>query len=80
MGRRVAKPSMADEPAKPKSDVTPNLTDRAQAAKAEREERLRAALRNNLRRRNPTERKISERPGLKGDMAGTHKEDQDKDG
>lgn len=53
---------MADEPKQ-----TPELTqERAAAAKRERDARLTAALRNNLRRRNPTERKISERPGVAG--------------
>jgi len=65
---------MAEEPGKPKSK--PNVTDRAEAAKAERADRLTAALRNNLRRRNPTERKISERPGVKG----ANQEDRDSDG
>lgn len=64
-GRRVAQRSMADEP--PKDLVqTPDLTERAESAKRERDARLTAALRNNLRRRNPTERKISERPGVAG--------------
>ena len=53
---------MADEPGKSK----PNATDRAEAAQREREARLAGALRNNLRRRKPPERKISERPGVKG--------------
>jgi hypothetical protein len=65
---------MAEEPGKPKSK--PDVTERAEAAKAERAERLTAALRNNLRRRNPTERKISERPGVKG----ANREDQDNNG
>ena len=66
---------MADEPLK-ETGQAPNPTDRAEAAKREREERLTAALRNNLRRRNPTERKISERPGVKG----VTKSDQDTHG
>ena len=66
---------MADEPQN-RSGQTPILTDRAEAAKREREQRLTAALRNNLRRRNPTERKISERPGVKGSA----ENDQDKNG
>ena len=65
---------MAEEPGKPKS--VPNVTENAQAAKAERASRLTAALRENLRRRNPTERKISERPGVKG----ANQEGRDKDG
>jgi len=64
-GRRVAQRGMADEP-KQTPKVTEGPTDRAEAARRERDERLTAALRTNLRRRNPTERKISERPGVKG--------------
>jgi hypothetical protein len=66
---------MADEPQQTPVQ-TPDVTDRADAAKREREERLTAALRNNLRRRNPTERKISERPGV----AGAAKNDRDENG
>lgn len=70
---------MADEPQKdpvqtPKENEGP--TDRAEAAKRQREERLTAALRINLRRRNPTERKISERPGVKG----ASEKDRDENG
>jgi hypothetical protein len=63
---------MADETGKPEPDVT----NRAETAKAARAERLAGALRNNLRRRNPTERKISERPGVKG----APQTDQDENG
>jgi hypothetical protein len=79
MGRRVAQRGMADEPQKAPvqtPDVTDGLTEKTQAAKRDREQRLTAALRNNLRRRNPTERKISERPGV----AGAAENDRDKNG
>jgi hypothetical protein len=66
---------MADEPQQPNTPQ-PSVTDRAAAQKREREERLRAALRTNLRRRNPSDYKISERPG----MVDAGKKDQDKDG
>jgi hypothetical protein len=66
---------MADEPHETPRQ-TPNATDRTEAAKRARDERLTAALRNNLRRRNPTERKISERPGV----AGATQNDQDEHG
>ena len=63
---------MADEPLKPK----PELTDRAREAKSERDARLAGTLRDNLRRRKPPERKLSERPGVKnGD-----RKDQPSDG
>jgi hypothetical protein len=74
-GRRVAQRGMVDEP-KETPRQAPNVTDRADAAKRARDERLTAALRNNLRRRNPTERKISERPGV----AGVTQNDQDEHG
>lgn len=63
---------MADEPIKPK----PDLTDRAREAKRERDARLAGALRDNLRRRKPPERKISERPGVKNGIT----KDQPSDG
>ena len=66
---------MADEP-KQMPQVTEGPTERAEAARRKRDERLTAALRNNLRRRNPTERKISERPGV----AGATENDRDKNG
>jgi hypothetical protein len=50
------------------------------AAQRERAERLAGALRKNLRRRNPTERKISERPGVAGAQTKDQAEDQEKDG
>jgi len=74
-GRRVAQRGMADEPTQT-PELNEGLTDRAEVAKRARDERLTAALRNNLRRRNPTERKISERPGVKG----VPQNDQDKNG
>ncbi|MCD6073564.1 MAG: hypothetical protein K0Q70_447 [Rhodospirillales bacterium] len=78
---------MADEP-KQTPEVTEGVTDRAQeraqeralAAQRERAERLAGALRKNLRRRNPTERKISERPGVAGAQTKDQAEDQEKDG
>jgi hypothetical protein len=66
---------MADE-FKQTPEVIEGMTDRAEAAQRERADRLAGALRKNLRRRNPTERKISERPGV----AGAQIKDQDKDG
>jgi hypothetical protein len=74
-GRRVAQRGMVDEPQETPRQA-PNVTDSADAAKRARDERLTAALRNNLRRRNPTERKISERPVV----AGVTQNDQDEHG
>lgn len=66
---------MVDE-SKPDQKSRPNVTERAEAAQRARAARLAGALRTNLRRRNPTDYKISERPGVRN----ADNKDQESDG